>query len=468
MTDDGHPGSLLTKLVTYPNITSMPCSFSVIDDLWPIAIKMCLQNVQGTFNFTNPGVITHDEILKIYKEIIKPDHTWNLAPNNGSRPAYFVNTDKLEALFPGQIPHIRDAVRSLIVRWKTKEKVTLQFKNVKLSQPVEFATEELTSIVRELRWTVDEKLAVVEAITGQDVEKFVKEILAAVHIECFVAGNFVEEDGRKIMDLITNTLNPTPILPSQIPQVRVIQLNIAADYLLQKVGPNPENNNSALVNYYQIGVETPRLRALTSIVVQLLLEPFFNQLRTQEQLGYVVQRNAFVVGNVYAIKLAIQSTAKDPIYLDERISLFLKNFRETIAAMPEDEFKTNVRSVITKKEEKPHILAQHAMNFWEAILVHQANFDLEKLEIKYLKESLTKEEALQFYDEFLLRANQGGKLSIQVFGNAHPQPSSNEENGITKSEVEGNNKPGRKVVKIGEYHLFKQRMYTYPLRTDAV
>jgi len=118
MSDDNHPGSLLTKLITYPNIASVPCSFSVIDDLWPIAIKMSLQNVRGTFNFTNPGAIDHDGILKIYKEIIKPDHTWNLVPNTGSRPSYFVNTDKLEALFPGQIPHIRDAVRSLMIRWK--------------------------------------------------------------------------------------------------------------------------------------------------------------------------------------------------------------------------------------------------------------------------------------------------------------------------------------------------------------
>jgi len=118
VTDDGHPGSLLTKLVTFPNIASMPCSFSIIDDLWPIAIKMSLQKIQGTFNFTNPGVISHDEILKIYKEIIKPDHTWNVVPNTGSRPSYFVNTEKVEKKFPGEIPEVHEGMRALITRWK--------------------------------------------------------------------------------------------------------------------------------------------------------------------------------------------------------------------------------------------------------------------------------------------------------------------------------------------------------------
>lgn len=117
MTDDAHPGSLLTKVVTYQNIASIPCSFTIIDDLWPIAIKMSEQNVQGNFNFTNPGVTSLDEILQIYKEIIDPNHKWNLVPPGTNRPAYYVNTDKLQALYP-QVPHIKEGVRNLITRWK--------------------------------------------------------------------------------------------------------------------------------------------------------------------------------------------------------------------------------------------------------------------------------------------------------------------------------------------------------------
>eukprot|EP01123_Difflugia_compressa_P013028 TRINITY_DN5816_c0_g1_i1.p1 TRINITY_DN5816_c0_g1~~TRINITY_DN5816_c0_g1_i1.p1 ORF type:complete len:224 (+),score=42.77 TRINITY_DN5816_c0_g1_i1:221-892(+) len=121
ITDDGHPGSLLTKLVTFPKVASMPNSFTIIDDLWPFALKMCLQKVSGVFNFTNPGVISHDEILTIYKEILQPTHTWTTVPPNGSRPAYYVNTDKLQALFPGQIPNIHDGMRALMTRWKEKQ-----------------------------------------------------------------------------------------------------------------------------------------------------------------------------------------------------------------------------------------------------------------------------------------------------------------------------------------------------------
>jgi len=117
ITDDGHPGSLLTKVVTYPNIASIPCSFTIIDDLWPIAINMCLLKIRGTVNFTNPGVTSLDEILQVYKEIINPNHTWKLIPPSGTRPAYYVNTDKLQSISP-EVPPIKDGIRNLMIRWK--------------------------------------------------------------------------------------------------------------------------------------------------------------------------------------------------------------------------------------------------------------------------------------------------------------------------------------------------------------
>ncbi len=30
----------------------------------------------GTINLTNPGLITHNEILTMYKEIVDPDFRW--------------------------------------------------------------------------------------------------------------------------------------------------------------------------------------------------------------------------------------------------------------------------------------------------------------------------------------------------------------------------------------------------------
>jgi 3,5-epimerase/4-reductase len=68
--------NLIDKLVSYPNICSIPNSMTVLDDMWPIIDKMIDVKEKGVYNLTNPGTSEHDWILNEYKKYIP--HTWNL------------------------------------------------------------------------------------------------------------------------------------------------------------------------------------------------------------------------------------------------------------------------------------------------------------------------------------------------------------------------------------------------------
>ena len=39
-------------------------------------IDLICENYIGTINLVNPGVIYHNEILTMYKEIVEPNFTW--------------------------------------------------------------------------------------------------------------------------------------------------------------------------------------------------------------------------------------------------------------------------------------------------------------------------------------------------------------------------------------------------------
>ena len=49
---------------------------SVLHDLLPVSIEMTLHDCRGVFNFTNPGAISHNEILDLYKQYIDPSFTY--------------------------------------------------------------------------------------------------------------------------------------------------------------------------------------------------------------------------------------------------------------------------------------------------------------------------------------------------------------------------------------------------------
>ena len=71
-----HNRNFLSKIFKYDKICSMPNSMTVLDDMFPVIMDMIIKNTTGTFNLVNKGLITHNEILEMYREHKDPSFTW--------------------------------------------------------------------------------------------------------------------------------------------------------------------------------------------------------------------------------------------------------------------------------------------------------------------------------------------------------------------------------------------------------
>jgi dTDP-glucose 4,6-dehydratase len=118
--------NFITKIVKYEKICSIANSMTVLPELLPFVLKMMEQNITGTVNLTNPGLISHNEILEMYKEIVDPLFTWkNFSQEEqrkilaADRSNNFLETTKLQNLFP-EVRNIKEAVRDCLVEYKKK------------------------------------------------------------------------------------------------------------------------------------------------------------------------------------------------------------------------------------------------------------------------------------------------------------------------------------------------------------
>lgn len=68
--------NFIDKLVSYPNICSIPNSMTVLDDMWPIIDRMIERRTTGTYNMVNPGLVEHNWVLEQYKALLDPTHMW--------------------------------------------------------------------------------------------------------------------------------------------------------------------------------------------------------------------------------------------------------------------------------------------------------------------------------------------------------------------------------------------------------
>lgn len=124
ITDENHHRNFITKITSYEKICSIPNSMTVLPELLPIMVELAKNKHIGTINFTNPGSISHNEILEMYKEIVDPDFKWknfSLEEQNSilasGRSNNHLNTTKLETLYPNVLP-IKESVRKILIKMK--------------------------------------------------------------------------------------------------------------------------------------------------------------------------------------------------------------------------------------------------------------------------------------------------------------------------------------------------------------
>jgi len=123
--------NFITKIVKYNKVISVPNSISVLEDFMKAAQALIEKRATGVYNVTNPGTITHQEILDLYIELVDPAYKYELFSleelakiTKAGRSNCGLSVEKLEA----EGIHLRpvaEAVRASLIEYaKNMEKET--------------------------------------------------------------------------------------------------------------------------------------------------------------------------------------------------------------------------------------------------------------------------------------------------------------------------------------------------------
>lgn len=85
-------------------------------------------------------------------------------------------------------------------------------------------------------------------------------------------------------------INLKPIELSSLAEVQTVELKAGECVTIQDELDDKSNDNSATLSYYQVGQfpQDYKKSVCLQVLCQYLREPFFDDLRTKQQLGYVV------------------------------------------------------------------------------------------------------------------------------------------------------------------------------------
>jgi len=111
----------------------------------------------------------------------------------------------------------------------------------------------------------------------------------------------------------------------------------------------------------------------------------YQQLRTNEQLGYIVHSYADQNSQIESFKFFVQSGTYSSAHVQERISLFLQNYWLELQAMPTNTYQLYVETLQTIKEQPLLALGDANELYWNEIRSQQYIFNRRQEHLRLIK-----------------------------------------------------------------------------------
>ena len=328
--------------------------------------------------------------------------------------------DKLSVLLQKVLVSLRD-LKINPERFRIiKERQARTYKNWNFQQPYYQVGDFNRWLLGARSWMNHQYAAELPHIELEDVQAFIPQLLQQTHIEILAHGNFYKEDALKVADLVESTLEPRPLPHSCWNLRRNLILPPGSNYIFQHTLADPANVNHAIEYYLQIGSSTDRkLRAMLGLFGQMTSEPAFDQLRTKEQLGYIVFSGSRPSATTIGYMVLVQSE-RTPDYLESRVNAFLLKFGLEMEKMSTEEFEGHRRSIINKRLEKLKNLESETGRLRGHIGSEYFDFYQIDSEVALLRQ-LTKADMQSFYSRYITpESPTRAKLSLHMIAKASP------------------------------------------------
>ncbi|KAK0367678.1 peptidase M16 inactive domain-containing protein, partial [Colletotrichum limetticola] len=299
-----------------------------------------------------------------------------------------------------------------------KENLTLEYQNGELDEPHEQVGYLTGCLNSGPRHAVETLRASVSSVTIDDVRHFRKKLLAPMHLEIYAHGDLQICEAHRLADLVAATLRPPKTLETQRPVSQSLIIPKGSEFLYEKTLKDPDNVNHCIEMFLYVGDNSDRSkRAKAMLLHQMVRGPVLDQLRTKEQLGYVVDSDFRSFFSTCGISFKIQSQQR-PAYLESKIEGFLSSFSKSLRGMSKTDFHNHKRSLILRCLQKPRNFAQESERFWGQIENGYYDFEGGRKDADCIK-TFTQEDVVEFYRQDMKPGSlTRGKLSVHLLARA--------------------------------------------------
>ncbi|WP_042959111.1 pitrilysin [Erwinia tasmaniensis] len=269
-----------------------------------------------------------------------------------------------------------------------------------------------------------ERRKLVSGITLQQLLDYRKMLLEKSTPELMVVGNITPDAVRTLAADVKGQLDCTGHEWWHREQVSLDKQVLAN---LQKPGSSTDSALAAL--YVPLGFSEHQSMASSSLLSQIIQPWFYNQLRTEEQLGYAVFAFQMPVGRQWGVGFLLQSNVRQPAFLLSRFKAFYPTAEKRLRTMSKEDFSQYQAAMINELKQRPQTLDEEAGRYGKDFDRENYRFDTREKVIAQIQK-LTPQALADFFHQAVM-APSGLALLSQISGSHHGKADFAQEKGWT-------------------------------------
>ncbi len=217
------------------------------------------------------------------------------------------------------------------------------------------------ALVREFYATPAEMLALARDVTLDQVRGFARELFARGKLEALAFGNLGPTEAVAAVRRVAAVLRTQPLADGELLRSRQLVSRPGDDL---RSSEQLLVNNSTLRREYLLGGDSAEARAAAQVISAVVGDPFMSELRTRQQLGYLVQGNAFEDEQQTVAMFLVQSGEYPADLLEARADAFIQTLPAQLTALPADAWATVISGVRSRLQERDKSIAERAQRLF--------------------------------------------------------------------------------------------------------
>ncbi|MCB1843248.1 MAG: insulinase family protein [Halioglobus sp.] len=284
------------------------------------------------------------------------------------------------------------------------------------------------------QWGEQALIAELETVTLQELLDFATGFWRDASAEVLVFGNYERSTVKQVSSMLSRLLSSEP---AQAPVLARV-LKLAPGESLQYAVDVP-HDDSVVAWYLQGAGDSWNDRAATALTAQIIKSGFFQQLRTEQQLGYVVAAFNWPQKDVPGLVMLIQSPREDAAGVADAMDAFMQRVSPTLT---EAQFARHSAALVSEIMRPDKNLNERAEFYWSSIARKRYDFDGRET-LAAAVEALTLDDWRDYYTRVFL--NKRHSLQVVAPGRFGVLPPAGEGQAYTAAEQL---KQGRDVYEL--------------------